>query len=260
MNARRAAVPVATTVALLAIDYQLASALARFDIFSQATTLELVIVALQFAKTVAAFGIRDLREASPGVLVDYYGAELLALPVLAVGFFFTHSPSYLAVLDQLVDGWMTGAAFATIPFAAYKIGTTMYRSGELSSVVPAGIVTTELGLLFANAANTAADEHLGLGGIIVAAFVRHGGETTLSPWLFAVVATVFVSLLVYSAYSWARPPGIAFRPALVIAIAATLGCAGWIVAFSALTTVLSFMLLPPVFAIVAVCWWMGRGR
>ncbi|HKT22020.1 MAG TPA: hypothetical protein VJR06_05355, partial [Nitrososphaerales archaeon] len=168
MNWTRAAIPVAATAALLVIDYQLVSALARFDIISQATALEVAIIGLQLAKTVAAFVVRRLREASAGFLVDFYGAELLVLPLLATGYFFTHDAGLLDFMNQVVGGWMAGAAFATIPFAAYKIGISMYRTGEVANIVPAGIVTTEIGLLFANAANTAADEHLGLEGIITA--------------------------------------------------------------------------------------------
>jgi hypothetical protein len=260
MNGTRSAISVAATGAFLVIDYQLVAALARFDLLSQATTLELAIVALQLAKTAAAFGIRRLREASPGFLVDYYGAELLVLPLLAVGFFFTRDTGLLDILNQLIGGWMTGAAFASFPFVAYKVGESMYRSTGLAEVVPAGIVTTELGLLFANAANTAADEHLGLAGIITVALVRHGGELTLSPVDFGVLAVVFLSLLLYSAYAWARPPGVALRPALAMALAATLGCAGWVFASSLVTTTLSFVLVPPTVVILALSWWLGRAR
>jgi hypothetical protein len=255
-----AAIPLSVTAALLFIDFRLAAALVGFDIFARATTLELFIFVLQLGKTAAAFVVKELREASPGVLVDYYGADLFVLPLLVGAYLFTRDATVLGAFSQVMNGWVIGVAFAALPFAAYKVGGAMFRSGDVSYVVPSGVVATELGLFFASATSSAVGAHGGLTAIVTSALMGHGGGSASDPGFFAALTVIFVSLLLYAVLGWAESSKVAARPALVIAVLATVACAGWIFASSPFSLPLPYVLLPPTLAIVAVSWWIGRAQ
>lgn len=259
MRDLRVVVPISTAAALLFIDFEIAANMVRFGVLGSATTLELVVFGLQVAKTVSAFLVKRLRRAGPGVLVDIYGAELMALPLLGAAYLFANDSGALALGTQILDGWMVGAALAGLPFVAYRIAAAMHRGGELKFVVPAGIMAGGLGGVLASAEVSGVGPQTGMAGLAKAALVGHG-TSALSPQLFGALAVIYASLLLYSVLGSAEGPKVAIRPGLLVGAAATFACAGAIVAFGDIALAPRFALLVPAVVIVGAGWWIGRAK
>jgi hypothetical protein len=257
MKWTQAVIPLAAGLSLLYVDVRFAASLAQYDILSKATVLEFVVFGTQVGKTVAALAVKELRNASVGFLVDFYGAELLILPLAGLVYFLFHAPWAISALDQIIVGWMIGAAFATLPFVAYKISEAMLRSGDLAFVVPAGMVALEVGLLFIGAGSAAGTK--GLDGLL-SAVIQGGVVKTSSTDLpvFASATVLLVSLLLYSLLGGGARPA-AMNRSIAIGGAALLACFGWVLAASLLTSSFILMLTAPTLCVSALAWWMGRG-
>lgn len=257
MRWQRAAVPLGTAIALLYIDLQFALVVARFDIIAQATALELGVFGLQIVKTFAALALKRVRRASLGFLVDFYGAELLVLPFPALYYFLTHAAWAVNAITQVITGWMVGAAFATIPFVAYRISRAMLRSEDLMAVLPTGVIAAEVGVLFAGVGGTLGKG--GLGGLLGGALGGRVG-TTISIRLpvYAATTVVIFCLLVYALLDRGELPSGTVNQAIAIGIAGTLICAGWILGLGPSAPSLLVLLVTPTVCIAAISWWIGR--
>lgn len=258
MRWARAVLPVIVVASLGFIDVQFVISVAKESVLIQATTLELAVFGLQICKTVAAFVARPLRNGSLGLLVDYYGAEVLLLPIPALGYLLTNDVAVVSFMGQLIIGWLAGAAFAILPFAIYRIGVAMYRSGDVSAVVPVGIVAAEVALQFAGSGIPVGAG--GLRGVLSSALLNQGAPALYQgPDLVAMMA-ILVALFLYTLLRKQELPRAAVDLALAVGIAAVLGSIGWVFASSSITDSFQLAMVAPTVAIVGVVWWVGRAK
>lgn len=260
MKWQKLGLPLLTVGALLFIDAQFMARFVGSGILVFATSFEAFIFSLEVAKTAFFFAVKSLRKASVAVLVDIYGAELLLLPVLLVVNFYLHNGAIPGVVDQLVQGWLVGMAFGGLPFAGYRVGAGMADDAKLSTVLPAGMVSAELGVLLIDGAESAARENTGLIGVLNFALHGSGGASTIDPLVFAGTAAVYVSLLLYALLDPNSEPPVDPVKALALGAAATLLATGWSVALSSLSLALDLVFVPPTIGMAVASWWVARGK
>lgn len=258
MRGVRLAVPVATAVAILFIDFDYVGVLVFSGILAATTWLELLIFGLQFGKTAAFLTIRDMRQASLPVLIDLYGTDLAVLPLLVIAYFAFDSRLILTAASQLFIGWIAGVAPAAMAYSAYRIGKMMSRSRPLSAVLPSSFVAAEVGVLFLSSANSAAALQSGLEGVVRSVIVTQGGNAVASVPILVSLGIVYVSTLLYATLGLGAKAVARANQALLLAVLATFFTGGYVLAFGSFTPVVVFILLPPTFTIVGVLWWAGR--
>ena len=260
MKRDRAALAVALAGALLFIDANSILAFARSDILQQATSLELLVFSIQVAKALAVLGVKRLRESSPAFIIDVFGADFLLIAALVVTQLFTGVAALASLSDQLLMGWIAGVAIAGLPYAAYRLGRSMLRSGSPSSLLPTAVVVAELSVLFANAASSAATSNAGLAGVSSLTFSGRGTALSGSTAVFVALAAVYVSLLLYTVTGMDTGLSINRNRALGFAILGTTASAALAASTPSLSLPLTLAYLPPTVAVVTVSWWLTRAR
>lgn len=255
----KTALSLAAVGGLLLIDSSYAVYFVQSDILRLATWLELLVFGAQFVKTAFALGVRRLRDGSSALLVDIYGAELLAIPAFLAAIFVVGVGPVGALLNQLIRGWMVGVACAGLPYAAFRLGRSMLRSAPLTSVLPSSVVAAEFGVLFVNAASSAAKSHSGLAGVADFALLGRESITSGNIAIFAALADIYAALLLYAVLGMNTSLVLSKGRGLVISAMATGVTLACIVAFLPLSGSM-LMLLPPSVVVAGVSWWVGRGH
>ena len=255
----KTALSLAAAGGLLLIDSGYAVYFIQSDILRLATWLELLVFGAQFVKTAFALGVRRVRDGSAALLVDVYGAELLAIPAFLAAILVVGVEPVGALLNQLIRGWMVGVACAGLPYAAFRLGRSMLRSAPLTSVLPSSVAAAEFGVLFVNAASSAAKSHTGLAGVADFALLGRESIASASLPIFAALTDVYAALLLYAVlgmstnFSLNRGRGLAVS---AVATGVTLACT---VAFLPWSGSM-LMLVPPSVAVAGVSWWVTRGH
>jgi hypothetical protein len=263
MRDLRILVPLSAVAALLFIYTGFLLTLAQSDVLAGATALELGVFVVQLGKTVAIVSIRRLRHARVSVLVDIYGAEFFAIPVIAIVYLGFGYEGLASVVNQIFQSWVVGVALSGLPYATYRIGRDMRRREPLSGILPASVIVTELELVFAAAATSAAASHVGIAGLAKAVIVPSlqaavGGIIPSGATAFVPLVVIYTSLLLYSViYSYPRA-GLRENLLLVLAVLVTFATAALILAVAGFVQVLSLLLVPPTFLIAALTWWFTR--
>lgn len=260
MKWEEAAPPAAAAAALLFIDAQYMVEFVRSGIIDPAVGFVTFVFLLQVAKTVVIFVFRDLRNAKAAILVDIYGAELLLLPALLVGYLFFDVAVMQRLSDQMLQGWLTGAAFGALPLVAYRVVRGMLKGARLTEVLPTGIVSTELGILLHDGVVSATRAHTGLKGVLDFTLTGNGGRLAASPETFVAAATVYISLLLYALVGRNLDPPPDLTKALALGGGATLLAAAWVVALSSSSLAMEVVFVPPTLGMATVTWWMTHGK
>jgi hypothetical protein len=256
----KTALSLAAACGLLVIESNYAAYFVLSDILSRATWLELLVFGVQFVKTGSVLATRRLRDGSPALLIDIYGAELMSVPVLVVAALVVGEGQAGATLGQLVQGWVAGVSCAGIPLVVFRLGRGMLGSAPLASVIPTTIVTAEIGVLFANAALSAAKAGTGLAGVAEAALLGKGSIESGNLLVYAALADVFASLLIYAVLGMNSNPIVDVRKGLATAAGATGITLVWVFVFSVLPLSSTLVMLPATLAVGGTAWWFGRGR
>jgi len=260
MTGARTAVTLTTIGALFYIDARFVSVLLGSGVILSATGFELLVFGMQATKTLAVMMLKDLRAASLPVLIDFYGAELLSMPVLVILNLYVGGGVFATLVGQLVTGWVAGIAVGALPFAIYRLGRSMLRSGSLSMVIPWCVVLSEVGILFLNASTAAAANGGGLAEVANFVFVLKVETAQVDPSIFAALAALYVALLLYAALGLDTVLKISRTTALSFALAASLASLAWFESFSTFPLPVVLIYLPPTVAIVAFSWWYARAR
>ena len=258
MNARTVPLAVAATVALLYIDVEYVGALFSSGVLSQATFFELMVVALQVGKTEALFAVPKLRNASGAFVIDFYGADVLALPVLVIAYFVFGGTLIPSLGQELVLGWVLGASACGLTFLAFRVGVAMARSDRLTRVVPTCLAAAELGLLLINSADAAATAGRNPGAVIKSALSGYVSFAASNPVYFDFAA-LYMVLLLYATLGWDAGGKVEPRQ-IVVAIVATVATAGWAVVASLTGLYPPLMLAPPALAVVVASWGIGVAK
>ncbi|MDG6985335.1 MAG: hypothetical protein JRM73_01130 [Nitrososphaerota archaeon] len=256
----KTAVSLAAVGALGFIDANYVYLFLHSNILNQATWFELLIFGVQFVKTGVALAFKDFRDGDPALLVDLYGAEFLIIPVAFALIFVVGAAPVGALLNELIRGWMVGVAFAGLPYAAYRIGRSMLRSGTLSTVLPSAIMAAEFGVLFVNATSSAVASQSGLIGVADFALLGKGTIASGDPWVFGALSVLYASLLIYAVMAFESRVTLSATRALEMGAAGTGATLVLAYAFSPLALPIVFVLLPPTMFIAAASWWFTRAR
>jgi hypothetical protein len=263
MRDLRVLVPLSVMTALLFIYAGFLLTLAQSDVLASATALELGVFVLQLGKTLAIVSIKRLRNARVSFLIDIYGAEFFAIPVIAIVYLGFGYQGLASVVNQIFQSWVVGVAVSGLPYATYRIGRDMHGREKLSGILPASVVVTELELIFAAAATSAAASHSGIAGLAKDVIVPSlqaaiGGAIPSGATTFVPLVVTYTSLLVYSVIYSDPRAGIRENLLLVLAVLVTFATAALILAVSGFVQVLSLLLVPPTFLIAALTWWFTR--
>jgi hypothetical protein len=256
----RAAVALVALAPILLIDFGFVVAFAQSDILSQATTLGLIVFFLQFGKTAVILGLNRLRTASMALLVDIYGAELLSIPFLLSAFLLFPLSILPQAVNEIVGGWIAGVSVAGLIYVAVRLGIGIFRSESLTTVIPLGLVATELGVVLTDGVLAASKAHTGLGGVAASAYLQRGNAPQNSPLVFVAVAFVYLSLLLYAVIGWDVNQIFRRNTALSLAAAATIASAAIVYSVSFVLLPIDLVLIPPTLAAIGSGWWIGRGK
>lgn len=260
MKGTQAAVALSTIAPLLFIDANFIRVLVGSGILAKATTLELVVFSLQFGKSGVLVAFGRFRAASMAFLVDVYGAELLVLPVLLIVYLAFHVPGMPQLAVEVVRGWIVGVSIAGLLYSAARLGIGMVRSESLTTVMPLGMVTVELGVLLTGGTSAASAAHAGLAGVATFTFFQRGSVSAASPYVFAAVAVVYVSLLLYGVLGWDPQQSVERNRAIALAAGATAAAAALIYSASLTLLPIDLVVIPPTLAAVASAWWIAHGN
>jgi hypothetical protein len=260
MRTAQVAIALTAAVAVLYVDVGLLVFFAQSDILLKATGLELLFFFAQFVKLAVVLAFKRLRYASTALMVDVYGAEMLLLPVILASYVAFHPAGLLEATNQMVQGWIVGVAVTGLLYSAFRLVRGMMRSDRLTTVLPLGLVSVELGVLLTEGTETASKAHSGLRGVAVSAFLQGGGTSAASPWLFGAVGVVYVSLLLYALVGWDLEQMTDRNRALLLGAAATLASAALVYFLPSLPLAIDFVLVPPTLAVMASSWWITRGK
>jgi hypothetical protein len=260
MTSAKTVVSLSAVGALVFIDANYVVAFAQSDILHYAAWFETLVFAMQFVKVGLALGVKELRNGGPAMMVDLFGAELLLMPVFLAAIFVVGVAPIGSLLNQLVRGWMVGVTFAGLPYAAYRIGRTMLRSGPLGSVLPSAIMAAEFGVLLVNATDSAAKAQTGLAGVADFALLGKGVIYSANQSVFGALAVVYLSLLLYAVLGMDTMAKLNRNRALAMGAIATGSTLAWIFAFSPFMLLPVEVLLPPSAAVAGISWWMARGH
>ncbi|MDG6920252.1 MAG: hypothetical protein JRN44_00645 [Nitrososphaerota archaeon] len=253
MKSKELILPVAAAAALLYIDIEYVGALLGSGILYKATFFELMIVALQVGKTESLLLVPKLRKASGAFVIDFYGADILALPVLVALDLLVGGTLIPALAQGLVLGWVLGVSACGMGFLAFRVGASMYRSDGLTKVIPTCLATAELGLLFVNSAHSAATSGGDPGAIIRSAFSGYLSFSSSDP-IYLDFAALYLILLLYATVGWAIRAGGVEPRQILVAVAATGATAGWAFVASFTGIYPPLVLAPPALGLVAVSW------
>lgn len=260
MTGPRTVLALGTMAALLFIDANYMVLFAQSDILHLATWFELLVFGMQFVKTGLALGLREFRDGGAAILVDLYGVEILLMPVLLLSVFVVGPAPVGSLLNELLRGWMVGVAFTGLPYAAYRLGRSMLRSGALPNVLPPSVLAAEFGVLFVNASASAAKSQTGLVGVADFALLGKGTITSGSPAIFAALTAAYVCLLLYAVLGLESKLVLSRNRALTMAALATGATLAWVFAFSPFSLPGVLILFPPSVAVAGISWWFGHGR
>lgn len=260
MIGARTAVPLAAVGSLAFIDANYVYLFMQSNILNQATWFELLVFGVQFVKTGFALVLKDFRDGNPALLVDLYGAEFLLLPVLLPLIFVIGVAPVGGLLNEMIRGWMVGVAFAGLPYAAFRIGRSMLRSGALSAVLPSTIMSAEFGVLFVNATGSAVRSQSGLVGVANFALLGKGTIASGDPAVFGALAVAYVSLLIYAVMGFESKMTLDATRVLEMGAAGTAATLVLLYALAPLMLPVVFVLLPPTMFIAVASWWYTRAR
>ncbi len=259
MKAKELVLPVAAAAALVYIDLEYVGALMGSGVLSQATFFELMVVALQLGKTESLFLVPRLRGASGAFVIDFYGADILALPALVLMYFAFGGNLFLALAQGLILGWVLGVSACGLAFVAFRVAASMYRSDSLTKVLPICFAAAELGLLLVNSAHVAATSGGDVGAVIRSAFSGYVSFAASDP-IYLDFAALYVILLLYATVGWTVRSKAVEPRQILIAIVATGAAAGWAVVASLTGLYPPLVLAPPALGVVAASWGIGVAK
>jgi len=216
------------------------------------------IFAVQLLKTTVMLAWKELRGASPAVVVDLYGADLLVIPVLAAGNAVYGVTAIPAILLQIFTGWIAGVALGGLIYASYRIGRSMLNSGELKTIIPGSLLVAEIGLVFFGSARDAEAAGKGMGGFVQAVL---GGSVSLSTYGVYVIAglgVLFASLAAYAAIGANWNSLTETNLSLLFASLSVMAVLGCSVMVSTLGLPMTFAFGLLTVAAVSVSWWAGH--
>ena len=258
MTRRTLPLAVAATAALLYIDLEYVATLFGSGVLAQATFFELMIIALQVGKTEALFAVPKLRNASGAFIVDFFGADVLALPVLVLMYLAFHGTLIPSLAQGLILGWVLGVSACGLVFLSFRVGASMYRADGLTKVVPTSLAAAEVGLLLVNSANSAAVAGGDPGAIIRSALSGYVSFAASNPVYFDFAA-LYMVLLLYATVGWDAGGRVEPRQ-IMVAILATGATAGWAVVASLTGLYPPLVLAPPALAVVVASWGIGVAK
>jgi hypothetical protein len=257
-------VSLAAAAALLALYVNFVEVFVQANLLQGATTLELGIFALQFAKIVTIVSVKPLRNSASAFIIDILGAELVVfLPALVIGNLYFGVQSAPTLMVQILLGWIAGVAAFGTPFATYRLAKAMIQGDNLVVVLPSGVFLSELMILLVAGANSAAASGLGLAGLSRAILLVGAGGSTVGAQVAGVTALPPLAILYVSLLLYALAPGEEgqldrLRSLAGLALLATAVTYAGTYAASLLSLTMTYLVLPPTLLAVTLMWWATR--
>jgi len=257
-------VSLAAAAAMLALYVNFIEVFVQANLLQGATTLELGIFGLQFAKVVAIVSLKRLRNWPSVNILDMLGAELVVLlPGLVVGNLFLGVQSAPSVMVQLLLAWIAGVAAFGTPFATYRLARAMVRGDRLVAVLPVGVFLSELMILLVAGANSAAASGLGLAGLSRAILLVGAGQSLVGAQVAGVTAfpplvILYVSLLLYALAPGEEGRVERLRWLAGLGLLVTSVTYAFAYAATIFSLTLAYFVLPPALLAVTMMWWATR--
>lgn len=256
---------VGVAAAFLVIQGELTYEIASSGVIHGLTMVGGTVLALAAAKCVLFFSVKSMRDEKPQGTILLQGAELAVYEAAALLYLASGDPLALNVGDQIISGWLLGAAIFSLPFVIFRSLRAMYQGGLLRYTIPLTVLAVEVQQGFLAAAGGRGlnlPGTLGFGGFPSQPSVTGSGLAGFQGGTLTTVALVtsFLCLLLFILqFSNDRFRFGAPAP-LLVTLAGTLLALVLILGLQGFVGNLSLILAPPTILMTTAWWWLTRAH
>jgi len=255
---------VGVAAAFLVIQGELTYEIASSGVINGLTMVGETVLALAAAKCILFFSVKSMRDEKPQGTILLQGAELAVYEAAALLYLASGDPLVLNVANQILSGWLLGAAIFSLPFVIFRSLRAMYQGALLRYTIPLTALAVEVQQGFLAAAEGRGlilPGTLGLGGspqpsVTGGGFAGFQGGTLTT---VALVTSFLCLLLFILQFSNDRFHFGASAP-LLVTLAGTLLALLLILGLQGFAGNLSLILAPPTILMTTAWWWLARAH